>query len=111
MALVLLDDKLRVAWTNPAFLALFETTDDLRGRPLEDLWNARTDQPALWTLVERAVYEGRRFQQTITIAFGGRTIRTMRCTARRLHDVADGHPLTLVMFEPIDGSATSAAGG
>ena len=51
-ALAVLDEKLCVTWANAAFLELFQVGADVFGRPLEDLWGGKTEQPEVWKLLE-----------------------------------------------------------
>jgi two-component system CheB/CheR fusion protein len=61
-AIMMLDEWVRVVWGNRAFLDLFGVGPEVFGRPLEGVWNGRTEQPRIWALLEGAAVDGRAFQ-------------------------------------------------
>ncbi|HEX7837377.1 MAG TPA: CheR family methyltransferase [Kofleriaceae bacterium] len=98
--LAVLDQKLCVIWANQAFLVLFHVQADIFGRPLEDLWNGKADQPEVWQLLESAVHAGRSFQRVLANApFGDPLNTAKRISAGRLSRGTDDAALTLVMIE------------
>jgi hypothetical protein len=102
-----LDEQLRVVWGNKGFLDRFDVGADIFGRPFEDLWNGKTEQPELWTLLEDTVIHGRPFAHIQTVvAVGPPVERPVWFSAHRLpQDPRDTSrpPLTLVMLEDAGG--------
>ena len=99
-ALALLDDQLRITWANQAFLKLFHVAADVLGRPLEDLWGGKTEQPEVWKLLEAAAIEGRPFQRALTVTPFGQTLkRSVKFSALRLPRDGEHRALTLVIVE------------
>jgi two-component system CheB/CheR fusion protein len=98
MGLALLDARMRITWGNEAFLKLFAVAGEDFGRPLEDLWGGRTDQPDLWRLLEDAAVEGRPFQRVVALKGSGQE-RSVRFSARRLPSDGEQPALTLVIAE------------
>jgi two-component system CheB/CheR fusion protein len=100
LGLALLDDKLRITWANESFLGLFHVSADVFGRPLEDLWGGKTEQPGLWRMLEDAAIEGRPFQSAVTLKpFGEPLERSVRFSARRLPRIGEQSALTLIVVE------------
>jgi two-component system CheB/CheR fusion protein len=100
LGLALLDEKLRISWGNEAFLSLFRVGADVFGRPLEDLWGGKAEQPDLWKLLEDAAVEGRPFRSAVTLRpFGQPLQRAVRFSARRLPRAGEDSVLTLIVVE------------
>ena len=99
-ALAVLDQKMCVIWANSAFFDLFHVREDILGRPLEDLWNGKVDQPEVWKLLENAVIEGQAFQRVRTDRPFSDPLNTAKqFSASRLPRDSDTAALTLVMIE------------
>jgi two-component system CheB/CheR fusion protein len=100
LGLTLLDEGLRITWGNEAFLKLFHVEADVFGRPFEDLWGGKTEQPDVWKLLEDAAVLGRPFERVVTVKpFGEPLERSVRFSARRLPADGDQPVLTLVVVE------------
>jgi two-component system CheB/CheR fusion protein len=98
--LALLDDKLRFTWGNEAFLKLLHVSAEVFGRPLEDLWGGKSEQPELWKLLEGTVLEGRPFHDVLTDTPSGQPPSdSLRFSAHRLPGDGDHPMLTLVTVE------------
>jgi two-component system CheB/CheR fusion protein len=61
-AFAFLDDRMRVQWCNKAFLAILDVGPEIFGRPLEDLWAGKSEEPTLWRLIEDAATHGKSFK-------------------------------------------------
>jgi two-component system CheB/CheR fusion protein len=101
-ALALLDAHLSIVWANAAFLELFHAPADIVGRPFEDLWGGRLDQPDVWKLLEEAAMHGRPFGSVVSVKpFGEPLDRPLRFSARRLAKDDEQPPLTLLIIEDL----------
>ena len=91
--LVLLDDQLRMVWSNKAFFDAFQVGTEVLGRPLEEVWGGRDLHPELWKRLEDTVAGGTPLHDFDTeCPVMGRT----RVSAHRLPPEADRAALTLV---------------
>jgi two-component system CheB/CheR fusion protein len=100
LGLAVLDEKLRITWANEAFLNLFHVAADVFGRPLEDLWGGKTEQPDLWKSTENAPIDGRPSPSALTLKpFGQPLERAVRFSARRLPREGEQSGLTLIVVE------------
>lgn len=77
----------------------FPIQADISGRPLEDLWSGKADEPDVWKLLEDAVHDGRPFRRVLADRpFGDPLDRPKQFSARRLAGDSDA-ALTLLMIE------------
>jgi two-component system CheB/CheR fusion protein len=98
--LALLDERMCLIWANNAFLDLFEVKADIFGRPLEDFWSGKVDQPDVWKLLEDTVADGRPFKSVLIVKpYGEPLKRAMRFSARRLPRESEHPLLTLLTLE------------
>jgi nitrogen-specific signal transduction histidine kinase len=100
-ALMLLDEQLRVFWANREFLRRFKPQDNLFGQPLEKLWDGRSQDPELWSLLEDVASGGKSFSNVrVERPFAASGSGPMIFSARRIPATADRPLLTLVVMTP-----------
>jgi two-component system, chemotaxis family, CheB/CheR fusion protein len=100
-ALALLDDKQCISWANRVFLELFDVGPDVFGRPFEDLWGGKSEQPEVWKLLDAVTSEApSEFRRLATAApFQHPPGQRVRFSVRRLAEEDAGSARTLVMIE------------
>jgi two-component system CheB/CheR fusion protein len=102
LAIAVLNEALCVVWANAQFLAVFEVGSDVLGRPLEDLWQAKTGQRELWSLLEDAVVRGSAFSDlVINTPYGAPLSRPLRFAAQPLPRLEGRAALTLLTVEEV----------
>jgi two-component system CheB/CheR fusion protein len=109
-ALVLLDDQLRMVWSNKTFFDTFQVGTEILGRPLEEVWGARERHPELWKQLEDTLTGGRPFDDVELDSPLPGTARRMRFSARRIAAEADRPALTLVAMAAMTPPPAEGAG-
>lgn len=100
--LMVLDEHLRLVWVNKAFFDAFSVGAEVLGRSLDEIWSARSTEPALWEALESATAEGVSFAGLkVASPFGRPTGGAMTFSARSLPREAAGPQLTLVTIEDV----------
>lgn len=101
-ALAVLDERMCVVWGNGAFLDLFRAGADIFGRPLEDFWSGKEEQPELWRLLEDAAVRGTSFANVrLEAPLGAPLAAPCRFSAKPLPETDQERPRTLVIIDEI----------
>jgi two-component system CheB/CheR fusion protein len=100
--LMLLDEHLGLIWVNKAFFEMFPVRAEILGLPLDEVWEGRATEPALWAALEKAVVGGGPFAGIVVRhPFGRKSNRPVKFGGRYLPAEGDRPALTLVIMEEI----------
>jgi len=110
-ALMLLDEQLRIFWANREFFRRFAPKGDVFGQPLGSLWDGRTEEPELWTLLEDTASGGKPFDGVwVARPFSVEGAAPLTFAARRVAGTVDRPTLTLVIMTPGEDHASEPGG-